>query len=449
MGLPTRLLKLSQPNLQSHVGMPVTGRETHPTIHKGHAAANLPRDADVVIYSPAVDDHCIERLQAAALGIETLSYPQMLGRLMATSRGLAVSGTHGKSTTTAMAAEILVGAGLDPTVVAGGIPLERNLAGRAGRDDLLLVEACEYRESFLHLRPRGATVLGIEPDHFDYYASADELEAAFRRFVELVPREGFVIARASCPTTLRVTANLPCRVETFGLADEDSAGNCNWQAVELQQEQGRFSFALTYQGSRICRVALQVAGLHNVLNALAAGALAWNSGAGSEEICRGLEGFRGLKRRLETVASGRGIVLLDDYAHHPTEIRATLATVRLMYPDRRIWCIFQPHQVSRTRRLLDEFAQSLHNADAVLVADIFRSREGQAVPGEVTATDVVERVNAFGGRAAVGLHDMNSILEHLLVAVAPGDVVITLGAGDIRKVCDGFADRLRADCAAC
>jgi UDP-N-acetylmuramate--alanine ligase len=418
-------------------------------IHTGHAAAHLPCDMDLVIYSDAVETNCPERLHAVELGIETLSYPQMLGRLMTGSTGLAVSGTHGKSTTTAMASTILQTAGLDPTVIAGGIPLDRNNSGSAGQRDLVLVEACEYRANFLHLRPRGAVVLGIEPDHFDYYSSPEKLENAFRQFVELVPDDGFVIARSSCQTTRRVTANLACRLETFGLADEDYGKSADWQANSLRHEQGRYRFEIMHQGNPIGSVALRVPGRHNVLNALAAGALAWHAGARSEEICRGLDVFLGLKRRLETVISGGEIVLLDDYAHHPTEIRATLATVRLMYPGRRIWCIFQPHQVSRTRHLLDEFAQSLHNADAVLVADIYRAREGGAVPGEVTAADLADRVNAVGGRAAVGLHGMDAILEHLLVAVAPGDVVITLGAGDIRKVCDGFADRLRADCAAC
>ena len=299
-----------------------------------------------------------------------------------------MAGTHGKSTTTAMAAHVLTDAGLDPTVLCGATPLGQSSGGRAGSGELLLVEACEYRANFLHLRPRHAAILGIEPDHFDCFDSLGDLERAFARFARSVPPDGLVLARHDCAVTRRVTAELPCRVETFAIGFE-----ADWSARNLTARRGRYGFEIRRCGRQLCNVSLQVPGRHNVLNALAAAALAWQNGLRPEQIAGALGRFRGLHRRLELLGTYRGVLLLDDYAHHPTEVAATLQTVRRMVPGRRVWCVFQPHQVSRTERLLDELAESLQNADRVLVAEIFRAREGAPRPGEVTAADLARRVS--------------------------------------------------------
>jgi UDP-N-acetylmuramate--alanine ligase len=405
----------------------------------GHAREHVSSDVNLVVHSDAIGPDNPELRAARQLGIPTLNYPQMLGRLMQGRRGLAVAGTHGKSTTTAMAAEILACAGLDPTVVLGATPLERATGGRAGRGEAVLVEACEYRANFRHLTPAVAVVLGIEPDHFDYYRSSAELEQAFADFAGRVPSAGLVLSRSGCPATRRAVRDLPARQETFGLEPE-----ADWRAVEVRDVRGNCDFRVLCRGSHFLDIALRVPGRHNVLNALAATALAWECGVEAATIRQALAGFKGLKRRLEVLGTWRGVSVVDDYAHHPTEIAAALAAVRRMFPRRRLWCVFQPHQVSRTKYLLDEFAAVMDNADKIAVADIFRAREPDPQAGEVTAADLVRRIRRRGGDV-LGGHALPEIFQRLRSALAPGDVLVTMGAGDIRKHCDDFIDRIQGD----
>lgn len=413
-------------------------------IHKGHTAGHLPPRTDLVIYSDAVPAENPELCRAAELGIRSLSYFEMLGRLMWTKCGLAVAGTHGKSTTTAMAAALLVRAGLDPTVVYGAVPLGHRSGGRRGHGKLMLVEACEYRANFLHLPAQQAVILGIEPDHFDCYDSLEQLERAFACFVRSLPDSGLVLARRECPATERVTAwSVPgCRVETFGFDP-----GADWSARRLISRRGRYSFGIFRYGRHLCDVRLRIPGRHNVVNGLAAAALAWENGVRPEQIAQGLGRFRGLKRRLELVGSWRGVVLVDDYAHHPTEVAATLRTVRQMYPGRRLWCVFQPHQASRTEHLLDQLAVSLQNADKVVVAEIFRAREPRCGRGEVTAAELARQVRA-GGAEVSDVHTTDRIVRLLETGLVAGDVLVAIGAGDIGKIHNGFVDRLRENRAA-
>ncbi len=427
-------------------------------LFRGHSAEYLLSETELVVFSDAVPAENPELRRAKELGIPAISYFQMLGRVSADAHIVAVAGTHGKSTTTAMAAHVLVEAGLDPTVFCGATPLGASSGGRAGGlpssrhtpcavrltgdpyrkhcgrhtecacyDGLMLIEACEYRANFLHLRPRHAAILGIEPDHFDFYHSLGQLEQAFRQFAELVPEDGFLLVRHDCASTYRATAGLPCRVESFGLCED-----ADWSGRVLTENQGRFSFEIRRFGRPLCEVRLKVPGGHNVLNALAAAALCWENGAAAEQIAAGLEGFAGLHRRLELLGTWRGVTLVDDYAHHPTEVTAALAAVRGMFPFSRVWCIFQPHQVSRTKRLLDELATSLQNVDRLLVAEIFRAREGGPRPGEVTAADLARRAKLLGVEVLPG-HTNDEIDRILEAHLAPGDVLVTLGAGDVFK----------------
>lgn len=397
-------------------------------VHPGHAADHLATRPDLVIYSDAIPAGNPELVEARRLGVPVLSYFQTLGRMMVGKRGLAIAGTHGKSTTTAMLAHLLDGAGLDPTAVFGAVPQGRLGGAMAGRGPLMLVEACEYRANFLHLPAQQAAILGIEPDHFDCYRSPDELLRAFAQFASRVPKKGLLLARYECSSTRRVAAGLRCRVETFGLDHQ-----ADWSARELRADHGRYCFGLFHRQERVGRVSLQVPGRHNVLNALAAAALAWENGLQAEQIAAGLGQFPGLHRRLEPLGTWRGVILLDDYAHHPTEIAATLATVREMHPGRRVWCVFQPHQVSRTEHLLDELAASLQNADRVAVAEIFRAREPGPQPGEVCAADLAARARQ-GGVEVAEHHATGAIVRWLQTHLQPGDVFITMGAGDIRKI---------------
>ncbi len=409
------------------------------SLRKGHAAEHLPAETDLAVYSDAIPVGNPELGRARQLAIPALSYFEMLARIMSGRHGLAVAGTHGKSTTTAMAGELLIRAGLDPTVLCGAAPLGRDSGGRPGRGDAVLVEACEYRANFLRLPARHAVILGIEPDHFDFYPSFDRLEDAFARFARALPHDGLLLARAGCQATRRAAAGAACRVETFGF-DPQAA----WSARDLDHHRGRYRFRIFRNGERLVEVALRVPGRHNVLNALAAAALAWHQGVRPERIGRALGQFRGLVRRLEVLGSCRGVLVVDDYAHHPTEVCAALRAIRQMCPGRRVWCVFQPHQVSRTERLLDELASSLQNADKVVVAQVFRAREPGPAAGEVTAGDLARKVQALGGGADEAEAD-DQIVPRLEAGLRPGDVLVTMGAGDIRKVSHELIDRFRED----
>jgi UDP-N-acetylmuramate--alanine ligase len=396
-------------------------------VFEGHAAEHLPPETQLVIYSDAVPAENPELCRAAELGVPAVSYFQLLGRLSADCHTVAIAGTHGKSSTTAMAAHILVAAGRDPTVFCGATPLGATSGGRAGHSGLMLVEACEYRANFRYLRPQHAAILGIEPDHFDCYDSLEQIEHAFRQFAASVPPEGLLLVRHDCVSTRRATAGLGCRIESFGLCPE-----ADWSAHRLCDERGQFRFEIHYHGRPMCHLRLRTPGRHNVLNALAAAALAWHNHATADQIASGLGGFAGLHRRLEVLGTWRGVTLLDDYAHHPTEVTATLDTIRRMFPHRRVWCVFQPHQASRTARLLDELAASLQNADRVLVAEIFRAREGSPRPGEITAANLARQAGALGVEVLPG-HTAKEIVGTLETRLAPGDVLVTLGAGDVEQ----------------
>jgi UDP-N-acetylmuramate--alanine ligase len=249
-----------------------------------HDADLVDPACDVVVYSAAIPRSNPELARARQLGIETISYPQMLGRLMQSRHGVAVAGTHGKSTTTAMTGDILIAAGLDPSVIVGAAPIGYHTGGRLGLGRSLVVEACEYRAGFQHLRPDLAAILNIEPDHFDCFATQAELESAFRQFAGSLPSEGVLLVRADCAATRRATAALECNIESFGFLP-----SADWRAEQLESRRGYYGFRVLYRDEAVCDVKLPVPGRHNVLNALAAAALASHSGADGESIRRGLE----------------------------------------------------------------------------------------------------------------------------------------------------------------
>ncbi|HEV3339322.1 MAG TPA: UDP-N-acetylmuramate--L-alanine ligase [Pirellulales bacterium] len=407
-------------------------------VFRGHAAEQVDRQASVVVYSDAVGGDNVERRRAGELGIRQLSYPQMLGEVMKGRLGLAVAGTHGKSTTTALAAQILVEAGLDPTVVGGGVPLEHTSGGRQGQGRHMLVEACEYRRNFLHLCPQWAAITGIERDHFDCFPSTSDVVAAFAEFARRLPASGALLVNAACPLACTAAAEARCRVSTFGVELE-----ADWSARRLRQEAGRFTFELASATGRTEDICLRIPGRHNVLNAVAAAALAGHIGAPGEAVSRGLSRFAGLRRRLEHVGRWRGALWYDDYGHHPTQVRAALTTLRQMFPRRRLWCIFQPHQKLRTERLLDEFAASLQNADRVAVAAVYPAREiADAACGQLAA-ELAARTRWLGTDVIEG-HIPDTLGEEIGGAIAPGDVIVTLGAGDIRNVWHGIEGRVRS-----
>lgn len=400
-------------------------------IRFGHAVENVPEATTLVVFSDAIPESNPELQVAGERHIPTLRYFQALGRLAATRETIAVAGTHGKSTVAGMTGAVLVGAGVDLTLAYGAEPLAMGRSGRvrsrAGDGPLMVVEACEYRSNFLHFHPRQATLLGIEPDHFDCYPTVDHLKHAFTLFARGVRADGHLLVRHECSRSRRVAESASCRVETFGLAPEAA-----WRAVDIRSHLGCHSFTVRSRGQDLCRIDLRVLGRHQVINALAAAATSFRNGMTPEQVSAELSHWCGLRRRLEVVGQFSEVTWVDDYAHHPTEVSASLLALRERFPGKRIFCIYQPHQASRTARLLDETAASLQNADCVVITDIFRAREPAPAPGEVSASDLAARVRELGVHAP-RIQAYQEIREYLTGELRPGDVVTTLGAGNIRE----------------
>lgn len=411
-------------------------------VYAGHRAENVAPDTQVLAYSPAVPVDNAERRAARAQGIPELSLPEMLARLTQGRRVLAVAGTHGKSTTTAMLARILRQAGADPMVYAGAAPGNEPTCGRAGRGSMAVVEACEYRRGFLLLTPRAAAILNLEPDHFDCYPTPADLDAAFAAFAARLPQSGLLLVPQADARARRAAEHTAARVETFGLETY-----ADWSAHDLRQRQGRFRFRLSRAERVLGQVALSVPGRHNVSNALAAAALAWESGVRAKDILAGLEAFSGLKRRLQHHMLPCGVVWVDDYAHHPTAVRAALAAVRAMFPQQRLICVFQPHQASRLASMLDEFAHSLQNADLLVVVEVARTREGPPRSDEPTARDLARRAAALGA-AVLPAHTADEVAAAVADGCTPGDVVAALAAAEMGWLRDELVERVRVHRAA-
>ncbi|MSR60442.1 MAG: UDP-N-acetylmuramate--L-alanine ligase [Planctomycetaceae bacterium] len=406
-------------------------------IHAGHQVQNLSAAVDLVVYSPAVSPENPERESAQRLGIPQYSYSQMLGRLMQDKVGVCIAGTHGKSTTTAMTGCALTEAELFPSVVVGAELGTWHVNGWAGTGPHFVVESCEYQRNFLDLSPHFAAILGIEPDHFDCYPHFDESVAAFSEFAQRVPADGGLLIPAGSETVKAACLAARAPVETFGL---DCAAD--WWAGDIRPTMTGNRFRVFHHGEYVTEIALKIPGRHNVLNGLAALALANLAGAPVAAIREGLAEFPGIRRRFEMIGSWRGVTLIDDYAHHPTAVAVTLATARQRYPNRRLWCVFQPHQVSRTAALLPDFASCLAAADEVLLVPVFVAREIVDDEPQLMSAELAAGVCRNGGQARYvpGLDHAVATLDHELL---PGDVLITMGAGDIGQVHHAFTRRLQ------
>ena len=407
---------------------------------RGHAADNVPADAACVVYSPAIRPDNPERLEAARRGLPEWSYSAMIGRLMETRTGLCIAGTHGKSTTTAMVGWILSVAGRDPAVLVGAELCDSGHSGRAGASGLLVVESCEFNRSFLDFHPRHAAILNVEPDHFDCYADLPSLVQAFHEFALRVPVHGVMLVNVDSPAAMEAVRDLPARVVTFGTKSQ-SQSQSNWRAEQLIDQPDGIRFEVVCRARPWGSVRLRLHGEHNVQNALAAAALCAEIGVDPHDIVAALGSFGGIKRRFEVVGEWNGITLVDDYAHHPTAVRATLQTARQVYGSRRIWCAFQPHQVSRTVALMDDFAASFDAADEVLILPAFAARERVTDEPCQVSRELARRI-AARGRASRFVESLDQITSTVDDAARPGDVLIAMGAGDIDRIHHEFIRRV-------
>ena len=394
-------------------------------IFYSHAQKNLD-GYDALVYTVAISEDNPEYVRAMREGIPCISRADYMGYLMMVySRRIGVSGMHGKSTCTSMCASVLIGADTDPTVLSGAELSMMGGAYRVGESkEHFLFEACEYMDSFLDFNPNIAVVLNIEMDHVDYFKSMEHIRRSYRSFASIAGQDGCVVANADDEEVRAALSGIEPRVVSFGIESPDA----DVRAENIECKKGRYSFDIIANGDTVCRAELSVSGYHNIYNALATAAVALECGLGGEQIKNGLKAFTGAARRMEYKGECGGVPIYDDYAHHPTEIRATLEGAKRMVEDGgRLWCVFQSHTYSRTAALLDGFAESLSIADRVLVCDIYAARE-ENIYG-VTPEKLAELID--GARAVHGFDEPAQILKSEL---REGDVAIIMGAGDVWKI---------------
>jgi UDP-N-acetylmuramate--alanine ligase len=395
------------------------------TVQQGHDAQNV-READLVIASSAIPAQNPEIREARRAGLPVINRGQMLRWLTEGQYAIAVAGTHGKTTTSAMIALLLDSAGLDPTILVGGIIPELESNARAGKGRYFVVEADEYDRAFLNLSPDVAVVTNIEMDHPDCYADLGEMSAAFGDFLAGMHVGGLVVACGDDPRVRQVVLSVDrARVVTYGLGPDTV-----WRAENLEANaRGDQDFVVMQNEAERGNFGLSIPGRHNVSNALAAIAVADHLGLDLTRVRDVLRRFRGVERRFQTKGEVDGITVLDDYAHHPSEIRATLAAARQRYPGRQICVVFQPHTYSRTKALLAEFASAFHDADDVVVTDIYAAREKDDLG--ISARDLVARM---AHPSASHVSDLAQAAVWASNHLRPGGLLITMGAGDVWQV---------------
>ncbi len=396
-------------------------------IFYGQKADNIPKNCDVVVYTAAIKPDNPELSEAISRGVPLLTRAELLGELMENyPKSIAVAGTHGKTTTTSMLAHILLAAGADPTVSVGGILPAIGGNIRVGSSPVFLTEACEYTNSFLSLRPLLGIILNIENDHLDFFEDIESIRSSFKRFANLIKEDGALIINSDIDDVPYFTDGLKRRVVTFSLD-----GKADIYASGISYDEFALpSFSICENGSELTRVALKAPGEHNVLNALAAAAAARALCIDALHIQKGLMSFNGTERRFQFKGKVNGATIIDDYAHHPTEITSTLNAARL-FPHKRLICVFQPHTYSRTAAFLDGFAEALSVADEVILAEIYSAREDNTYG--VSSADITERIQSLGTPCSY-FATFKEIEDALLPRLKEDDILITMGAGDVNLV---------------
>lgn len=400
-------------------------------INFGHRAENITDDITLVVYTAAIHDDNPELRAAHEKGIRIMDRAHLLGQIMDEYHdSVAVSGTHGKTTTTSMVSEILLAAEKDPTITVGGIlpTIGSNL--RIGNSPYFVAEACEYFDSFLQFNPFIAIILNVESDHLDYFKTLENIRRSFHAFAQRVPDNGLLVISEKIDNVEELTDGLTCHVETFGLSEK-----ANWRAENIVHEaDGRNSFDVYHNGAFFTTIHLHIPGEHNITNALAAIGASAFLGAAPEDCVKGLHHYTGTERRFQLKGKKDGITVIDDYAHHPTEIKAALAAAQNVQHN-TTWCVFQPHTFSRTRFLFDEFGEAFGDADEIIIADIFAARETD--DGTVSAAQLADRI-AQTGKSARYVGDFAAIEAYLREHCKSGDLLMTVGAGDVYKIGENF-----------
>lgn len=434
------------------MGWQVSGSDIKPSAHlqalqalgakvfTGHSAGNV-GDASLVVVSAAVGDDNPEVVEARKRAIPVVSRAEMLGRLMRDYVSIGVTGTHGKTTTTAMIATVLEYAGLDPTALVGADLGTWNGGGRLGRGRYLVAEADEAYGSFLKMRPNIAVVTNIDADHLDYYGSFARIVSAFEEFLRAIPPSGLAVLCVDDPAVRDIAQRLAMREVTYGLSE--GVARPDLSACDVQTTFLGSRFTVTAHGKALVRVELNVPGTHNISNALAAVAVGRELSIEEEKIARALASYRGAKRRCEIIGEVGGVLVMDDYAHHPTEVETTLRALKDS-GNRRLIVAFQPQRFTRTMHLGPRFAKAFRSADLVVVTEIYYEGTGEEpIPG-VTGERLARMIGENEPGKVTFVPDKNAIPSYLLSAIRPGDLVVTMGAGDIWRAAHELVKMLAA-----
>lgn len=395
----------------------------------GHDLENL-RKANLVVYSAAISDSDIELQEAKKLNIPTMERSTFLGLITKAYRNtICVSGTHGKTTTTSMISVCFLEAHKDPTIQVGAILKQINGNYRVGNSDCFVLESCEYVESFLKFHPRTEVILNIDNDHLDYFKDLDHIKEAFVKFVKLLPDDGLLVLNADDVNSFDLYKNTNAKIVTFATKNEKS----NFVARNITFDNNGFPLFDVYRNNTFYKsIKLSVPGFHNVYNALACIAVCHEYGIDKEVIKNGLLKFTGAHRRFELVGSTNGAYVYDDYAHHPTEIKAVYDAMRQKKYNRS-WVVFQPHTYSRTKNLLTNFAQVLSGFDNIIITDIYAARENNTYG--ISSNDLVKQINLNRvGKPALYMSDFNEIAKYIKDRVMPNDIVLTIGAGTVTNI---------------
>ncbi len=393
----------------------------------GQRPSNITKNIDLVVYTAAINPDNPEYMEVINQNIPMMDRAELLGQIMKNyENAIAISGTHGKTTTTSMVSQILLSAGLDPTISVGGILKAINGNIRIGNSENFVTEACEYTNSFLKFYPKMAIILNIEEDHLDFFTGIEMIRKSFKDFANRLPDDGLLIINADIDSIPYFIDDLKCKVITYGSKIE-----FDYYAKNISyDEMGHGSYDLYIKGEFIDRIDLSVIGEHNIYNSLSAIALAREMNITLDTIKKGLLNFIGTDRRFEYKGEIGGITIIDDYAHHPTEIEATLTAAK-NYPHKTIWCVFQPHTYTRTKAFLKEFALSLSHADKIVLTDIYAARESN--PHDIHSKDLLNELAKLG-KDAYYFDSFNDIENFLLQQCESGDLLITMGAGDVLSI---------------
>lgn len=405
-------------------------------VHPYHNPANILSNTQIVVRSAAIPDDNPEVMASRSRGFPVVKYAEMLGKLMDMETGVAVSGTHGKTTTTSLIAYVLRAAGLDPSFIIGGESPDLGGNWGVGGGGYFVAEACEYDRSFLNLRPDYLVINNIEEDHLDCFRNLTDIQDAFASLAAQIKPNGRLFHPARNESVEAVVRRANCEKISYGLT-----GNAVYGVTNVFTTAGENEATVVYGGREVGRLRLRLPGVFNLSNALAAVAVAHTIGVEFEQILKALGDFRGVRRRFETIGNAAGVTVVDDYAHHPSEIRVVLEAARQRFVGRRLVTVFQPHQASRTRFLLQDFACSFAKCDMVIVPDIYFARDSEIEKALVGSKKLVSEIVRAGGNA-VYIPSFEEILAFLQNNLEQGDVLITMGAGDVDTVARGILERL-------